>query len=87
MSCEINEKICDKCEVNYPISSYRKYNETSIGKTCKKCLNELDKIRKKNLAFLPQNHLRKQSALVSSGSHLHQQRHVVTRFPVPLTVQ
>jgi hypothetical protein len=49
MSCEINEKICDKCEVNYPISSYRKYNETSIGKTCKKCLNELDKIRKKNL--------------------------------------
>ena len=49
MSCEINEKLCDKCEVNYPISSYRKYNETSIGKTCKKCLNELDKIRKKNL--------------------------------------
>jgi hypothetical protein len=49
MSCEINEKICDKCEVNYQISSYRKYNETSIGKTCKKCLNELDKIRKKNL--------------------------------------
>lgn len=49
MSCEINEKKCDKCEVNYPISSYRKYNETSIGKTCKKCLNELDKIRKKNL--------------------------------------
>jgi hypothetical protein len=49
MSCEINGKICDKCEVNYPISSYRKYNETSIGKTCKKCLNELDKIRKKNL--------------------------------------
>ena len=28
MSCEINEKLCDKCEVNYPISSYRKYNET-----------------------------------------------------------
>jgi hypothetical protein len=49
MSCEINGKLCDKCEINYPINSYRKYSETQIGKTCKKCLNELDKTRKKNL--------------------------------------
>jgi hypothetical protein len=49
MSCEINSKLCDKCEIDYPINSYRKYSETQIGKTCKKCLNELDKTRKKNL--------------------------------------
>ena len=49
MSCELNSKICNKCEIEHPINNYRKYDETSIGKTCKKCLNELDKTRKKNL--------------------------------------
>ena len=52
MSC--NEEIildikCDKCDLSYSIDNYRKYSETKFGKTCKKCLNELDKARKKNL--------------------------------------
>lgn len=49
MSCENDNKICDKCETSYPINNYRKYSEDKFGKTCKKCLNELDKTRKKNL--------------------------------------
>jgi len=49
MSCENDNKTCDKCEINYPINNYRKYSEDKFGKTCKKCLNELDKTRKKNL--------------------------------------
>jgi hypothetical protein len=49
MSCEIEEKVCDKCEKTYPINNYRKYCEDKFGKTCKKCLNELDKTRKKIL--------------------------------------
>jgi hypothetical protein len=49
MSCEITDIICDKCEFNFPINNYRKYSENKFGKTCKKCLNELDKTRKKNL--------------------------------------
>jgi hypothetical protein len=47
MSCDNEDKICDKCEINYPINNYRKYSEDKFGRTCKKCLNELDKIRKK----------------------------------------
>jgi hypothetical protein len=46
---EIIERCCDKCTINKPIDKYRKYCENSYSKTCKKCLNELDKIRKKNL--------------------------------------
>ena len=46
---EIEVKICDKCTQTKPIDKYRKYCETSYSKTCKKCLNEVDKIRKKNL--------------------------------------
>ena len=49
MSCVSDTQICIKCEISYPSSCYRKYNETQIGRTCKKCLNELDKLRKKNL--------------------------------------
>jgi hypothetical protein len=54
MSCvNLNEeiekdRICDKCEINYPINYYRKY-EIRFGITCKKCLNELDKARKQKL--------------------------------------
>jgi hypothetical protein len=50
MSCELQVKLCDKCEINKPIDKYRKYTdrENSYSKTCKKCLNEQDKIRKKN---------------------------------------
>jgi hypothetical protein len=49
MSCELQVKLCDKCEINKPIDKYRKYTdrENSYSKTCKKCLNEQDKIRKK----------------------------------------
>jgi hypothetical protein len=49
MSCLEEEQICDKCELNYPISNFRKYSATSLKKTCKKCVNEYDKLRKKNL--------------------------------------
>ena len=52
MSCKeeiITDIKCDKCDLNYSIDNYRKYSETKFGKTCKKCLNELDKARKKNL--------------------------------------
>jgi hypothetical protein len=51
MSCETIETLCNKqcckCSLIYPINSFRKYSETSIGNTCKKCLNEYDKARKK----------------------------------------
>ena len=55
MSCntyeeqQVKDIKCDKCENNCPINDYRKYSETKFGKTCKRCLNELDKTRKKNL--------------------------------------
>ena len=42
------EKKCAKCDNIHPINHYRKYKNGSIGGTCKKCLNEMDKIRKKN---------------------------------------
>lgn len=45
---ESEVKMCDKCTQNKPIDKYRKYCENSYSKTCKKCLNEMDKIRKKN---------------------------------------
>ena len=47
MSCLEEEQICDKCELNYPISNFRKYSATRFNKTCKKCVNEYDKLRKK----------------------------------------
>ena len=46
---ETEEKVCDKCTQNKSMDKYRKYCENSYSKTCKKCLNEMDKIRKKNL--------------------------------------
>ena len=48
MMNETENKTCDKCIQTKPIDKYRKYCENSYSKTCKKCLNELDKIRKKN---------------------------------------
>jgi hypothetical protein len=45
---EPENKICDKCIQTKQIDKYRKYCENSYSKTCKKCLNEMDKIRKKN---------------------------------------
>ena len=51
MSSEMVEKKCDKCEIIKTIDKYRKYtdSEKSFSNTCKNCLNEYDKIRKKNL--------------------------------------
>jgi hypothetical protein len=49
MISEIEPKLCDKCSQSKPIDKYRKYCGNSYSKTCKKCLNEIDKIRKKNL--------------------------------------
>jgi hypothetical protein len=48
----LDERICNKCNINQPLNKYRKYTDTYkanyYATTCKKCLNELDKIRKKN---------------------------------------
>ena len=49
MISEIEPKLCDKCSQSKPIDKYRKYCGNSYSKTCKKCLNGMDKIRKKNL--------------------------------------
>ena len=49
MISESEIKMCDKCTQTKPIDKYRKYHENSYSKTCKKCLNEVDKIKKKNL--------------------------------------
>ena len=51
MSNKIVERKCDKCQIITTIEKFRKYtdSENSFSKTCKKCLNELDKLRKKNL--------------------------------------
>jgi hypothetical protein len=49
MTTENELKVCDKCTQTKPIDKYRKYCEKSYSKTCKKCLNEMDKIKKKNL--------------------------------------
>jgi hypothetical protein len=45
------DKECDKCKIVKKINNYRKYTdrENSYSKTCKSCLNERDKERKKNL--------------------------------------
>jgi len=51
MSIEIELKQCNKCENYKSNDEYRKYTdrENSYSKTCKKCLNEEDKIRKQKL--------------------------------------
>ena len=49
MNNEPELKMCEKCTQIKPIDKYRKRSENSYAKTCKKCLNEMDKIRKKNL--------------------------------------
>jgi hypothetical protein len=50
MEYNIMEKKCVKCEINRPIEKFRKYCENnSYASTCKSCLNELDKIRKKDV--------------------------------------
>ena len=47
----MEEKQCGMCEIIKPIINFRKYTDKadSFSKTCKSCLNEKDKIRKKNL--------------------------------------
>ena len=45
-------KQCSKCGITNTLDSFRKYVNTNNGRfstTCKKCLNEMDKIRKKNM--------------------------------------
>lgn len=39
-------KKCIKCENTKQFNDFRKYNENSYSNTCKKCLNDTDKIRK-----------------------------------------
>ena len=43
----IVEQQCVKCGNNKCIDKFRQYNSTSHSNTCKKCLNDMDKIKKK----------------------------------------
>jgi hypothetical protein len=45
----VEERQCVKCSINKPLNNFRKYNTNSFSNTCKKCLNEMDKQRKKNV--------------------------------------
>ena len=47
-STEINHQ-CKKCEIRKPQNQFRKYPNGKYANNCKKCLNELDKTRKKNV--------------------------------------
>lgn len=40
---------CAKCGVNKSANMFRKYNAGNYSNTCKKCLNEMDKQRKKDI--------------------------------------
>ncbi len=45
----VEERQCIKCNINKTIDKFRKYNQNCMySNTCKKCLNEMDKIRKRN---------------------------------------
>lgn len=46
---ELNKKTCVQCKIEKPIGGFRKYSNGIIGNSCKSCLNEMDKQRKKNL--------------------------------------
>lgn len=41
------EKTCVKCKYTKPIENYKLYDNNSYSSTCKKCLNEMDKLRKR----------------------------------------
>jgi hypothetical protein len=43
------ERQCIKCELNKCIDKFRQYTDISYSNTCKKCVNEMDKLRKINL--------------------------------------
>jgi hypothetical protein len=47
----MEEKECGMCKIIKPLDKYRKYTDKidTFSRTCKSCLNEKDKIRKKNL--------------------------------------
>ena len=55
MDSEIKQtKQCSKCGITNTLDKFRKYvntNNNIFSSTCKKCLNEMDKIRKKNTGF------------------------------------
>jgi hypothetical protein len=45
----VENRQCIKCDTNMCIDKFRQYTTGSYSNTCKKCLNDMDKIRKKNL--------------------------------------
>jgi len=47
MSC--TTKICGKCKMENSLDNYRQYSDGKFSNACKSCLNEMDKIRKKNV--------------------------------------
>jgi hypothetical protein len=48
----VQETQCVKCGITNTFNCFRKYNENSYSNTCKKCLNEIDKQRKKNMRII-----------------------------------
>jgi hypothetical protein len=47
MSCIT--KLCGKCKMEISLDNYRQYSDGKISNACKRCLNEMDKIRKQNI--------------------------------------
>jgi hypothetical protein len=45
----MDQRICNKCKTECKISAFRKYSNGGYSSVCKKCLNEMDKLRKKEL--------------------------------------
>lgn len=46
---ELHNQKCSKCEMVKPFNDFRKYNNSKYSTTCKKCLNEMDKLRKQKI--------------------------------------
>jgi hypothetical protein len=45
----MDKKTCVNCKIEKPNGGFRLYSNGTFGSTCKNCLNEFDKTRKKNL--------------------------------------
>lgn len=48
LATDLDKQKCCKCNVEKELELFRKFNNGNFSATCKKCYNELDKLRKKN---------------------------------------
>jgi hypothetical protein len=78
---EIENKSCDKCIQVKTIDKYRKYCENSYSKTCKKCLNELDKIRKQRNKDLWKSNtiLKKEKSILTNDRPILKEKNITFR--------